>query len=137
MYCSNCGQQIDSKNIFCSNCGFKVTIEPSQLDKSVDDPPLLEQGKDIVASEIMAFLKIIGIALVVALIAIPIGLKDDSDYMGGYLQIMGDPQRHIEYNKMNHMKRLFFNMLTCSLIVIVLGRYIFKLLNWALKRQTN
>lgn len=137
MYCSNCGHQLNEGQKFCSNCGVSVSVEKiSNGEVSEGSDSVVEESKDFAAKEIFNLIKIVGICLVLALIAIPIGMEDNMDYAVG-APAGGGLEHYIESNKTAHMKKLFMNTFIYSLIIMVVGRYLLLIVNWANKRQTN
>ena len=81
MYCKNCGKQIDDKSLFCPFCGEKqelvdnTTIRDVEATTSMENPSPTQSPRKpstIVADEIIANLKMIGLALLASAIFIGI-----------------------------------------------------------------
>lgn len=134
MFCDNCGSQLEESQNFCSKCGKQKLTSRISEQKTT---PTFEQGKDVLASEVITLIKIIAISVAIGLIAIPIALKDNASYSQGILPFDSDIQGYIQSNKTAHMKRIFTSSLLYSFFIIAIGRYVYLLVNWANKRQNN
>lgn len=85
MYCSNCGKEIAEESTFCSYCGEKQQIvlssninDGNEVEKSIDEvtgkttPIDNKSNSNIVADEIIANLKMVGLAILLSAIFIGI-----------------------------------------------------------------
>lgn len=111
MYCKLCGKEIEDGSKFCNHCG-----EPQD---SLGQRKLFSINKTAIADAIIAICKELVIWLLVAFTVCVIGLVVINVFYGGNEGTDGG------------------NVIISCIVVIIAGRYIYKLVKWVNKNKSK
>ena len=111
MYCKHCGREIADDSRFCQHCG-----KPQD---SLGQRKLFGINKTAIADAIIAICKELALWLLVAFTVCVIGLVVINVFYGGNEGTDGG------------------NVIISSIVVIIVGRYIYKIAKWVIKNKSK
>lgn len=136
MFCKNCGKEIQIDSRFCQHCGLQIDTNLHQDKKNVDSSPLNESQKNVVAKELRIFFRIVGVSLIITVLSIFIIYQANSNN-DQFLAYGIDRDALIERNQMRAVQDSTPKVFIYSLILLSLGRYALKGIQWAESRNKS